>query len=763
MFYILDSNFTKVAEITSFYSILWRTLYLSQSGGDFEIQLPLEEYSYINKDYMIYNSNDYQIGIIKTIKKEDIIEDEVKQVITIIGEMGTSILKNRVIYPKISKKGKISSIISDILNENIKNPKQSNRKIDNFYFYYVSSQLENEVVISAKGETVAETIESLCSQVEAGMIVTYRDDLNNLTLNCVIEDDVSDKVVFCKEDNNLANFTYLTSSEKLYTHCVVEGENNVSTTVTNENKKGIFRKEMYLDKTSNSIENISESDYKQQLKDEGTAELLKHTREEATEFDIILNNYEYKKDFSLGSVVTVRYTDLDIDLKVRVLGVLLSIDENGVEEMTLTLGTITKIELKQDEEDDNEEETETESTNISSVATVNTSYIPVYSESYGVDKVVGGILKLSDATFLFNLTSNYYDSEGENTIDRIYYECDEDLLKNETQIGINCSNSTMFLKAPGTQEDGKWYYELSGIYSYFSLSKIITRGSVETEPQVPTIDDSVTYYGMALTIKPILNQWCYYKDTYEALISATPSYNAIVEEEYTVYWSDRNNSSKYPSADDGVFEFIYLEDYKNLLNSKVTIEFGYTGTNTNFFVTEDEYLECDTNEGYAVTSKNLISSGYAKVIYDGAKYELPVDCKIYICTTTQDADGISIKSVENKYASGFKSYKNTNRTNSNNYYISVQEDMTFRCTNGDLETDNYKYTIANSLKQMTGVSIPKTDDLSHAFEDFVPENYNIKEIDGSELEIEKSTDYGYLILMKDERGLYKYSYKETAI
>lgn len=746
MFYILDSNFTKVAEITSFYSILWRTLYLSQSGGDFEIQLPLEEYSYINKDYLIYNSDDYKLGIIKTIKKEDIINDEVKQIITISGEMGTSILKNRIIFPKINKKGKISSIISDVLNDNIINPSQSSRKINNFSFFYSSTQLSDEVAISAKGETVAELIESLCSQVEAGMQVTYNLDTKKITLNCTIADDVSDKVVFCKEDNNLSNFTYLTSSEKLYTHCIVEGDNNISTTVTNESKKGIFRKEMYLDKTSDETDNISISDYKQQLKSEGTSELLKHTREEASEFDIILNNYQYGRDFTLGSVVTIRYSDLGIDLKVRVLGVLIAIDENGVEEMTLTLGTITKIELKQDEEDDNEETTESESTNTNSVATVNTSYIPVYSENYGTDKIIGGILKLSDDTYLFNLTSNYYDENSESSLDRIYYECDEDLLKNEIQIGINCSNSVMYLQCPGTQEDGKWYYELSGIYSYFSLSKIITRGITEND-ESGNIDETQTYYAIALGATAVCSTWYDYYDINTTLSS---SLCQDFETKYTAYYYKSSSYNFQNLTDVGYSNLLYLSDYKNSLGSEVTITFKYDGTETPFIITEDEYNTYYNEKGYEAGTQNLINAGCTKrVIKDGYTYTFKEGETFYIMYSSSYSD-IYIKSCSNKYGTC--------------YYLPsekyITKDSKLYCSNGSEEDNsamNYEYVnILNGYKYDAN-AVPEYPK-SCFYNDFYYDLHYLELIDGHKLE---SIDYGITVgriaIIKDVTGLFNYS------
>lgn len=740
MFIILDDSFNEVAEITSFYSILWNRLYLSQSGGDFEIQLPLQEYDYIKKNYFIVNSEDDSIGIVNTIKKEDIIDDEIKQVITIKGEMFVSILKNRIIYPKVSKKGKMWVVIDELMNENIVSPSHSNRKIENFK-YSINASLDKITSINVKGKTLAEVFESILSSVGCGMSVTFYD--NKLRLHTNQGEDRSNSIVFCKEDNNIANFTHLTSNSKNYTHVIVEGKDDIYTTATYQEKKGIFRKETYLDKTNENNKNISEDDYKETLKDAGKSILLQHQIEEAAEFDVFLNNYEFGKDFNLGDIVTIEYNDIGFTNKVRVLGVLTSIDENGVKEQTITLGNLSPITLDDIEEDEIKDSEESESTTkIDNTSTLNTTYIPVYSKNNGIDKVVGGIIKLDKDTYLFNLTCNFV---GDNDGDEIYYECDEDILKKETQIGINGSNGNVFIKCPGTKKDGKWYYKVEGYYSYFSLSKIVTRGTKETE-DTPTIETDVNYSGMPIEVKAICSTWMEHYSFSAALVSPGTLQN--YEKTFNAYFKCANNYTTYYR--DGNYEnLLFLDDYKSSLGSETKITFNYRGSHTPFIITKDEYDNEYEPYGYEEGLKNLIAKGLCnRVISDGYTYSCKEGETLYILYDSSDDsyENISIQGAYNEYGECF--YYNP----SNNYY--KIKNIKIACNNGSLSDSSGKYEMVDVIATL------RAD--APDFKAYFTDNFNYEDLQLKQLGTLECKDYstlGKIVIIKDVQDIYFYSEK----
>lgn len=738
MFIILDDSFNEVAEITSFYSILWNRLYLSQSGGDFEIQLPLQEYDYIKKNYFIVNSEDNSIGIVNTIKKEDIIDDEIKQVITVKGEMFVSILKNRIIYPKASKKGKMWVVIDELMNENIVSPSHSNRKIENFK-YSINASLDKITSINVKGKTLAEVFESILSSVGCGMSVTFYD--NKLRLHTNQGEDRSNSIVFCKEDNNIANFTHLTSNSKNFTHVIVEGKDDIYTTATYQEKKGIFRKETYLDKTNENNKNISEDDYKETLKDAGKSILLQHQIEEAAEFDVFLNNYELGKDFNLGDIVTIEYNDIGFTNKVRVLGVLTSIDENGVKEQTITLGNLSPITLDDIEEDEIKDSEESESTTkIDNASTLNTTYIPVYSVNNGIDKVVGGIIKLDKDTYLFNLTCNFV---GDNDGDEIYYECDEDILKKETQIGINASNGNVFIKCPGTKKDGKWYYKIEGYYSYFSLSKIVTRGTKERE-DTPTIETDVDYVALPLEIKAVCSGWMRYENI-DVGVLVGPGTCQDFQTSWTAYLKNVNGT--YRGQKEEVL--LYLDDYKNTLGSETTITFGYSGSHTPFIITKDEYDTYCEGQGYEQGLKNLIDKGLCnRVISDGYTYTCKEGETFYIFYDISDDsyENISIQGAYNEHGECF--YYNQKDC----VYCSINE-VKICCDNGDLKDSSNKYAIVNFIQSL-GQDAP---DFRRSFAaDFDYEDLMLKPL-GNSLEVVDHINFGKIVIIKNVKGIYNYS------
>lgn len=740
MFIILDDKLNEVAEITSYYSILWNVEFLSQSGGDFEIQLPLQEYDYIKKNYFIVNSEDNSIGIVNTIKKEDIIDDEIKQIITLKGEMGVSILKNRVLYPKVSKKGKMWVVIDELINENIVKPSHSNRKISNF-IYTFDSALNKITSINVKGKTLSEVIESILSGVEAGMKVIWHN--NQFEFITMKGNDVSNKVVFCKEDNNIANFIHLTSNSNNFTHVIVEGKDDIYTTATNQEKKGIFRKETYLDKTSESNKNISKEDYKTTLVDAGKNLLLEHQIEEAIEFDVFLNNYELEKDFCIGDLVTIKYDDLGFSKKVRVLSVLTSYDENGVMEQTLTLGNISPISLDDLEEDETKDSEDSESTTkIDNTSTLNTTYIPVYSKNNGIDKVVGGIIKLDKDTYLFNLTCNFV---GDNDGDKIYYECDEDLLKNETNIYINTYGSLMTLKCPGTNDNGKWYYDIEGNYSYFSLSKIVTRGTKEIE-DTPTIETDVNYSGMPIEVKSICSTWMEHYSFSSALVSPGTLQN--YEKTFNAYFKCANNYTTYYR--DGNYEnLLFLDDYKSSLGSETKITFNYRGSHTPFIITKDEYDNEYEPYGYEAGLKNLIAKGLCnRVISDGYTYSCKEGETFYILYDSSDDsyENISIQGSYNKYGECF--YYNP----SNNYYNI--KNIKIACNNGSLSDSSGKYEMVDVIAS-TRADAPD-------FGAYFTDNFNYEDLQLKQLGTLECKDYstlGKIVIIKNVQDIYFYSEK----
>lgn len=517
MYLILNKDLDIVAEITTFSSINWEEEYLSQSGGDFEIILPSSDYSYLNieEGFIIYKTNSLKFGLVNYIEYTDTFteDEEVQQLITLKGEMGESILKRRVISPQLNKTGTIDEIFKSVIGTHFTNPRDSKRRIN---LEYIESDYKNKVSKCITGCTVAQLFESICSSKEYSYRVFL--DLENKKFYCklIAGNNKSDSVIFSKNDDNLSSFTYVKSKENFISHIVVAGEgtgqDRTMVTISNSNLSGLDRIESYLDKNNVSSEGLDTKTYVDKLKEEGKTELNKYSSNEAIEFDILLNNYEVGVDFDLGDKVKIINENLGIETTTRVLAILYSTDENGIETIQLTLGNIEEIELEEDETTTEKEEDTTDTTNDKVVTSVNTQYIPIYAIDEEGNTLTNlefpsGFFKITDNTFCMVIKNN-----TSKTISKIYYTCEENLLQSEDAIFINSSTAIDCYEGHSVDSDSKHFYNCN-IREYDNLVKVVVFGDAYSEPteevSLIEITSSYTDYEVLKTIyyQPSIQGW----------------------------------------------------------------------------------------------------------------------------------------------------------------------------------------------------------------------------------------------------------------
>lgn len=489
MYFIINKNIDIVGEITTYSSINWEEEYLSQTGGDFEITLPASDYYYlhIQEGFIIYKTDSKKFGLVNYIEYIDnFTEDEkVEQLIKIKGEMGESILKRRVISPQLNKSGTIDDIFKSVIDTHFTNPKDAKRKINLEYIPNV--KYSNKVSKSITGCTVAELFESVCSSKEYSYNLYL--DLENKKFYCKLinGNDKSDSVIFSKEDDNLSNFKYVRSQEKLKTHIIVAGEgdgdNRTMVTVSNLNCTGLNRIESYLDKDNMSSKDLTDESYKNKLIEEGKTELNKYSTSEGTEFDILLNNYVVGTDFDLGDKVKIINENLGIETTTRVLAILYNSDENGIETIQVTLGNISEIDLEEDETNSKDNENESDTTNDSKTNSINTEYIKINAideegNTLSDLEFAGGFFKIADKVFVMSLKNN-----TNKIINKISYECETNLLLSENIINVS-SIEKIYCYSTHTVKDNIHTYDCYLSY-YSNLTKIITVGEQYKEDEIP--------------------------------------------------------------------------------------------------------------------------------------------------------------------------------------------------------------------------------------------------------------------------------------
>lgn len=376
MYIIMDDNFRRLGEITEYKSQLWHPLYLDVTGGDFQFELPADLYiDYIEKDFFIYNTEDKKVGIIDTF---DIVNtEEDGRIMTVSGKMAESILQRRIIFPTMSVSGKLDDVVAAIIRKHVTNCSNKSRRITSFS-YVSNADFSNRVSKQFTGSTVADAIRGLCSMFGYGYTVTLNDTLDGFEMQLVegldrsLEQTKNPWVAFTTSDYGVTEFTYKTSNAGLFTHviCAGEGEGLDRKSVTyptssRASTRGIKRREVFLDKkdiSSNAGEEneLDEDTYLEKLTEEAKGKLAENGTTEACEGVVKLARYTYGVDFNLGDIVSVQDDELGMGYTIRVLGVLLSKDENDAQEVSIEMGNLQITDASDPEEEDEEEEVEEE-------------------------------------------------------------------------------------------------------------------------------------------------------------------------------------------------------------------------------------------------------------------------------------------------------------------------------------------------------------------------------------------------------------------
>lgn len=507
MFEIMNKSFEILGEITEWKSILWHPQYLSETGGDFEIQLPIS-FNYIEEEFYILKSGSDKFGIVRTIEEINTEGDGLYLKIT--GDFGESILSYRVIS-RMNKRGAFNKIVHSILKSNFINPSNSKRKIDNFSFEddeSFSDRVSKQIV----GKKVNQAFLSLFGYRGYGYQIGINPERNGFVFSMLRGTDRSvnqmenPHVIFCRENFNLGDFSSIKSNKNYFTHVIVggEGEGGCRDFVTvpsrsTEYNSGINRREEYVDagKISSNAgedEEFDEEYYYDALRTEGYTKLQESYINEACEGVVKDNMYELGTDYFIGDIVTLRDEEIEKEYSIRVLGALYSYDENGVEELSIELGNMNFPDDDIPGEEDETIEEEADETNVESNVSLGVgSYyssvkiIPINFTSTNISEPgtpIGFLQTLNNENVLMNFSFciREFSSEKLNSEITIFlsekeYSIIAELLKKEIdglKIPIHSETTITFLAVSFVEEiandDGTYTIKFSSATSSADLS-----------------------------------------------------------------------------------------------------------------------------------------------------------------------------------------------------------------------------------------------------------------------------------------------------
>ncbi|MCQ2609549.1 MAG: siphovirus ReqiPepy6 Gp37-like family protein, partial [Lachnospiraceae bacterium] len=250
------------------------------------------------------------------------------------------ILEQRVIYPTMILKDKIENCIESILNDNIINPTNINRKIE-FVEFNNSNAIDIDIDTQITGDNILKYMDDICNDYKIG----YRVDFNKKTKKFILSlyngadrTDISNNAVtFSKELGNVLKNDYMNDNTNYRNMGVIAGAgegNERKVIYLNDELSGIDRRELFVDAKDLSTKDdeghdIPEADYLNQLEQRGSEKLSESESQINNSIDIESNGqFAFNKDYFLGDIV--RYKGYE-ESRERIVETIESVTESGTE------------------------------------------------------------------------------------------------------------------------------------------------------------------------------------------------------------------------------------------------------------------------------------------------------------------------------------------------------------------------------------------------------------------------------------------------
>ena len=332
-FKVLDESFKVIAIIDNFKSLMWCKRYNEIGALDLQIDASVENLKIFKKGNYIARDDDDSVYRIEAV---EIDTEEGKDNSLIIGGFDLKkLLDQRVVYETEVYNNTVENVIREIITNNIINPINETRKINNFILK-PSKGFDDVISTQITYQNIGEKISSLCKTYNYGYKVFLEDGNICFDLFKGIDKTSNQKenprVVFSTEYENVNSSKYNLDASEYKNVALVggEGEGANRKNIEAGSASGIDRFEIFVDASSISSNDgkIGEADYKKLLLEQGKEELSKNSITTTFEAVVDTSLYRYKKDFDLGDIVTIS-NEYGISVDARIAEIIETWDENG--------------------------------------------------------------------------------------------------------------------------------------------------------------------------------------------------------------------------------------------------------------------------------------------------------------------------------------------------------------------------------------------------------------------------------------------------
>ena len=357
--YLLNSENLEVDNIVDNYGSFSMTINY-KSVGEFVIEidnrLDSAKDMYIDRIIQFGASHRF-VGIIT--RTEFSIDEEGNEIKVIKGRTIGDLLSRRVIWmpkthPVKRYEGKSETIIKDVITDNIINPEDPDRKINNFTVRE-SKELGKDTFREYVYNSIEEVTEDLVSGENFGWEVFLDDDENELVFDILIGRDHSlsqeenPQVLFSSELGNIESQEYIDDESSHKNYVYIETYSSLwSNTPSDWNQmgeegvSGIDRKEGYTKADTYRPELFPPDSPQYGVYPETIGEWYLTDTSPIQNFDakaIDGQIYTYGEDYDIGDIVSIENKDWGIEVDLRIISVTVESSGEGMDfDVYLTFG-----------------------------------------------------------------------------------------------------------------------------------------------------------------------------------------------------------------------------------------------------------------------------------------------------------------------------------------------------------------------------------------------------------------------------------------
>lgn len=332
---IYDRDMNFLGQIENVFSLQWRRKYTS--CGEFEAHFPLTAYNVqlLKLENLFYLKGKKECGIIESI----LISYDKSKEIVIKGRFASSYFYRRIIKGTYNFNGRVETSMRElVIKADIPGVVLGS---DNGYTEKVSYQ--------ATYKNILTYIEKLSQASDIGFRLRPDFDEKKWIFETFKGVDRSDgqydipRVIFSQKNGDIEKAAYSANSKTYANVCYIGGQGEGSARqieiTGNTSSSGLDRREIFINGSDISKENISDFEYKNALIERGNTTLNSNMLAESLEKeDKIRGNYNYPSDYDLGDIVTNRFEYWGMSSNDRVTEIN-EVYEHGVMKAVPTFGT----------------------------------------------------------------------------------------------------------------------------------------------------------------------------------------------------------------------------------------------------------------------------------------------------------------------------------------------------------------------------------------------------------------------------------------